>query len=148
MPWAIKSFKKNNPNTKIVAYGATKARLLKNDEEIKYGLGWIFSRRGTLILTEDKLICNDWQILISDIKKASILKFQGFFSKGLVLKIKTKDNKNYHFGLIDDPVWENQNVLLFEIDTQKIKYSWFSILVRILLLIWLINFIIGFFTRK
>ncbi|MFH1778572.1 MAG: hypothetical protein ABH847_00870 [Candidatus Omnitrophota bacterium] len=146
VPWTIKSLRKKEPNSKIIASGATKGRILKNESNVQYGFGWIISRRSALILTEEKLLCGNWVIPLSDIQKASMLKFRSTFSKGLVLKISTKNNKHYQFGLTYDPIWENQKILQFEIDTQKIKYSWLSIIVRIIVIIWLISLIIKWIT--
>lgn len=62
--------------------------------------------------------------------------------KGFVLKIETKDNKFYQFGLQYDQAWINQNVLDFEVFDGKLSISFFSILVRVLVVLLIIVYLI------
>jgi hypothetical protein len=150
IPWTLRLFQKKYPNSKIIASGATKGRIFKNETDVTFGLGWVFSRGGTLILTEETLVYSEWInpikwiIPLNNIQKAILLKIRGVFSfsKGLVLVINTKDNKHYQFGLYYHPIWENQQVLQYELGTQKKKYSWFIIFQIILLLITIVYSIV------
>jgi hypothetical protein len=134
VPLTVRRFKAKEPDSQILAAGATKARRLAEDSEIQYEAGWITARRDTLILTQDKLVCGSWQIPLSTISHTTLLRTRAFLARALVLKVSTTDDQHYQFGLRYDPAWENQTALKLSITDGKIKYSKFSVAMRIILL--------------
>ena len=142
VPLTVRRFKAKEPGSQVLAAGATKARRLDEDSEIQYEAGWITARRGTLILTQDKLVCGSWQIALSTIRHATLLRTRAFLARALVLKVSTTDGQHYQFGLQYDPAWENQTALKLSITDGKIKYSKFSVAMRIILgaalVVWII----------
>ena len=142
VPLAVSRFKAQEPNSQVLAAGATKARRLDEDSQIQHEAGWITARRGALILTQDKLVCGSWQIPLSTISDATLLRTKGILGEGLVLKVSTTDGQHYQFGLPYDPAWENQTALKLHVTEGKIAYSKFSVALRVILgialVVWLI----------
>jgi hypothetical protein len=142
VPLRVSRLKAEEPDIQVLAAGATKARKMGEETDVKYEPGWVVARRGVLILTGDKLICGPWKIPLATITGATLLRVIGpFFAKGLVLKVSTAGGSHYQFGLQYDPAWESQTALKLTVEDSKIKYSVFSILVRIVavaLLTWLV----------
>jgi hypothetical protein len=96
----------------------------------------VTARRAALILTTDKLVCGLWEIALSSIEQAQLVRFKSGLTRGFVLKVATTDGSHYQFGLQYDPVWENQTVLKFAPGDDKfirLKYSKFSIALRVIL---------------
>jgi hypothetical protein len=129
---SVRKFQEREPDAIILTYGATKARKLATDRDVQHEPGWITSRRGTLILTNDKLVCSDWEIPLSSIVEAKLLRVKAYFAQGLVLKVHTQKDEYFQFGLQYDPVWEQQTSLKVEIEDGKIGYSKPSILLRVI----------------
>jgi hypothetical protein len=146
VPLKVKQFKANEPNSQVLAAGATKARQFDKDVAVQYAAGWIAARRGTLILTDQKLVCGSWEIPLSTVNKAVLLRVKALFAKALVLKVSTTDGHHYQFGLQYDPVWETQTALKLTIEESKIKYSAFSIALRVILGAWVIWLFIRWLT--
>ena len=85
VPAKVESYTQENPTRVILTSGATKARKFGPNEPVKYhGLGWMSSRRGTLILTDKQLVCGDWQIPISDIKEAFATSANSFTNREII----------------------------------------------------------------
>lgn len=138
VPFQVRRFKVEEPDSQVLAAGATKARKFGKDSEVQHEAGWIAARRGALILTQEKLVCGSWEIPLSTINNALLLRVRSLFAKALVLKVSTTDGYYYQFGLQYDPAWETQTALKLTIEEGKIKYSVFSIALRVILVIWLI----------
>jgi len=51
---------------------------------------------------------------------------------GQVLKIQTKDDENYQFGMQLNPEWTNQQRLSLTPEKAQIRYSVFSIIMRLI----------------
>lgn len=141
-PFWVWNYKRKNPNKKVLVYGATKARKSKKDIRLQYGLGWVVSRRTTLMLTENELICGNWFIPIKEITKSQIQIIKSIFGKGYLLIISTSTGDNYQFGLMSDKKWLEQDVLNLEKVENEFTYSLFSKLIRICILIWIVKLII------
>ena len=137
-----KKYSKNNPEEKILASDASKGIRTMENEELERGMDWVTSQRAVLILTDKKLNCGNWKINIDEIQNANLIKIKTIFGPGQVLKITTKNNDNYQFGMQLNEEWTSQSVLPLSIENGKIKYSNFSIAIRILLLLYLIYWII------
>lgn len=133
-----------------LAAGLTKAIRTSEDTDLQRGRAWTKAARGRLTVTFDRLlfraalrsaelyspesglpVFEDFSIPISDIKHAVLIQTRQDSSGPLVLKIATADGYWYQFGLNYDPVWETS--LPFPITKQfsKLKWSRYSIWVRV-----------------
>lgn len=146
VPLKVRQFKANEPDAQVLVAGATKARQFDKDVTVQREAGWMTARRGALILTDQKLVCGSWQIPLSSVNKAVLLRVKTFFVKALVLKVSTADGHHYQFGLQYDPLWETQTALNLTIEESKIKYSGFSIALRVILAGWVIWLLIRWFS--
>lgn len=135
----VEQYRAKNGNVPVLAAGATKARKLDEDEEIRSGIGWATSRRAVLMLTNEKLICGSWEIPLASIKDAQLLRVKSLFAKALILKVAAEDGY-YQFGLQYDPAWENQTALKLRIEDGKIQRSPILSLIRALVFLCLLAF--------
>jgi len=140
-----KKFKEDYPNDEVIASGGAKAIVSEEEQEVSRGKQWAGAKRSALILSDKRLVCGDWEINLNDVNEASIIEFKSFLSKSLILKIRTEEGKNYQFGLQYDPAWTKQEVLPLKIEESKVKFSMFSIVARLLLVIFIINLIFDIF---
>ena len=101
-------------------------------EDFGYSPKWITSRRAQLRVFEDRLECGDWTILSSQIEKAELFKTRSGLMPCYILKILTGE-QSYQFGLNPSKYWKTE--LPFPVDRTegKLKYSKFSVIIRILL---------------
>ena len=129
-----KKFELSNPNEKVLAADASKGIKTDKNQEIQYGLDWVTSQRAVILLTDKRITCGKWTIPIDTISTAQLIKL----GSGQVLKIQTEDGNNYQFGMQFNPEWTNQQILPLVIDKGKAKYSLFSIIIRLLLVVYLI----------
>lgn len=134
---ARKKFERDNPNEKILAADASKGIVTKENQNIQRGSDWVTSQRAIILLTDKKIICGKWTILLDSITTAQLL----MIGSGQVLKIQTEDGKNYQFGMQFNPEWTNQQTLPLTIEKGQVKYSLFSIIVRLIFVVFLIYWI-------
>jgi hypothetical protein len=112
--------------------------------QLKHGPNWILARRGRLKIFEDHLECGNWTIEYRDIKNATLYSVRQYIIvipvPGYVLKIETED-KAYHFGLNPNRYWKNE--LPFPVERQKgrLRFSLFSIAVRLIVLGYVVYFL-------
>lgn len=134
-----RKFEMDNPGEKVWAADGSKGIVTTSNQDIRRGLDWVTAQRAVVLLTDQKIVCGKWIIPLDTISTAQLIKVNG----GQVLKIQTTDDKNYQFGMQSNPEWVNQQILPLTIETGKIKYSPFSILVRLIafgyLIYWLYN---------
>jgi hypothetical protein len=123
-----------NPTEVIFAIDGAKAIVTKDNKEIERGLDWITSQRAVILLTNSKIICGKWTILLDNIQSAQLLQISSILGNGLVLKIQTKDNKHYQFGMQMNHEWLKQKVLPLKLEKAKISNSLFSIVLRIFII--------------
>ena len=135
-------FQAGNPNEHILAAGATKARKVSSEfAKVQYEAGWIKAKRAVVLLTNDRLVCGSWEIPVSSIKTATLLRVKSLFAKAFILKVST-DEEHYQFGLQYDPDWEKHTAFPMVVEDSKIGYSYFSIALRIAVFILLMWYII------
>jgi hypothetical protein len=112
----------------------TKATTAQGDQR-NYGPNWVISRRASLKVFDDRLDCGDWRIDYREIKTAVLCSFRTFFLRipGYILTVETED-RTYHFGLNGWGRFWNGD-LPFELKREKGKlgFTWFSIIVRVIL---------------
>lgn len=84
-----------------------------------------------------------WKIPLKDIESAEMLLFGSLYGKGQVLKIRTHQGIHYQFGMQINPEWETQEVLPITFRQAKLRYSWFSLLIRLFLVGYLLYLFIN-----
>lgn len=112
----------------------TKATTATGDQR-KYGPNWVTSRRGFLKIFEDRLECGDWCIDYADINKAVLCSFRSFFLRipGYILTVET-EGRTYHFGLNGwGKFWKGDLPFQVKREAGKLRFTWFSILLRVIL---------------
>jgi hypothetical protein len=142
-----KKFELSNPTEKVLASDASKGIITTENQNVTKGANWLTSQRAVVMLTKSQIICGKWTIPIEEIQSSELLKISSLFGDGMVLKIQTIDNKNYQFGMQLNPEWTEQNALPLNLKKTKVKYSPFSILVRLIaigyLIYWIYNRFLG-----
>jgi hypothetical protein len=116
------------------------------DSQPKYSQNWMFARRGFFLIYSDKIICGDWIIHFKDVRRIIKYKTRQMFIPFTVLHIIT-DDLSYQFGF-NPWAYPEKYLTGFNIEEQtvRLKYSKFSIIYRIILLIGIIlYFIIKYF---
>ena len=111
--------------------------VIAEGDQLKHGPNWIFARRGRLKVYQDHLECGNWKVEYCNIKNATLYSVRQYVIvvpiPGYVLKIET-ENKTYYFGLNFNKYWKNE--LPFPVERQKgrLKFSLFSIVIRLVFL--------------
>jgi hypothetical protein len=110
----------------------------KESGDPRHSVNWVTSRRGSFKVFKDRIELGNWNIPFESIDKAIEYRVPYLpFLKVSVLEVNTSD-MSYQFGF--NP-WANP-IKYFPIDVeeknQKMKYSTFSIIIRIALLIYFI----------
>lgn len=116
---------------RVIAADASKGIITKQNNDITRGADWIVSQRAVILLTEKQIVCGKWQIPIDNISKATLVKIKSLLGGGQVLKIDTKNNESYQFGMQANDEWINQNILELTVENGKVKTSTFSWIIRI-----------------
>lgn len=138
-------YEKENPTEKVVAADGSKAITTTEDKDIERGLDWVGSKRAVVMLTNKRLKCDNWDIPLENIETAKLVKLNSFFGDGQLLKIKTKDNTYYQFGMQFNPEWTDQIALPLTLEQGKIKTSTFSFIIRLVAIGYLIYWILSRF---
>ena len=99
-------------------------------------------QRAVVLLTDKRVKCGQWNIPLEDIVSSELIKINTTFGPGQVLKITTKDQNNFQFGMQMNREWTNKTVLPLTLEKGKLKYSLFSIAMRLILLGYIIYWII------
>jgi len=109
----------------------------KENGDPGYSKNWIYARRAMFKIFEKQIRCGDWVIELDKIENMTLYKTkQGFFPVE-ILKVEM-DHKIYQFGF--NP-WANPMKYIkmdYETKDIKLKYSKFSIIYRIFLIVILI----------
>ena len=124
----IKKYEIDNPNELVSIADASKGIITKNNQDIQNGANWVTSQRAVILLTDRNIICGKWKISLETISTAKLYRY----GSGQVLKIQTSDGTNYQFGMQINPEWTNQEILPLTLENVKVKYSLFSIIVRLM----------------
>ncbi len=127
-----RKFELDNPSENILAADASKGIVTTTNQDIQRGLDWVTSQRAVVMLTDKKIICGKWTIPLDTILTAQLIKIISLFGGGQVLKVQTTDDKNYQFGMQLNPEWTNQQRLPLTFEKGQVKYSTFSIVVRLI----------------
>lgn len=125
-PVATARFQKANPGVPILIAGATKG-IQTDSSVVERGPRWIAAYRGALIVTSEQLVAGRWKIPTATIQEAHLLKVRN----GYVLTVKPADMPIFQFGLTPDPRWETALPFPVTVESGRIRYSLFSILLRV-----------------
>lgn len=131
-------YQESNPGETVVAADASKGIITTGETDITRGASWVTSQRAVLMLTTSKIICGKWIIPLDQIQSSKLLRITSLFGAGAVLKIQTKDGKNYQFGMQVNPEWTQQQVIPLTPEAAEVKNSIFSIVIRIIALAYLL----------
>lgn len=123
------------PTETIFATDACKGIAMVHNQDVRRGSDWTTAQRAVILLTDKKIVCGKWIIPLDNICSAILLKYTSFLTgKGQILKIQTKDNKFYQFGMEQNSEWTNQHILPLTIEKGQMKHSAYSIIIRLLAL--------------
>lgn len=136
-----KRFESQN-NERVIAADASKGIITQQNNDITRGADWIVSQRAVILLTDKQIICGKWKIPIDNISKATLVKIKSLLGGVQVLKIDTKNNESYQFGMQANDEWINQNILELTVENGKVKTSTFSWIIRIVAIGYLIYLIL------
>jgi hypothetical protein len=131
-----------HPDEKVIAADASKGIMTQGENDIKRGADWVTSQRAVILLTDKRISCGNWTIPLENILTAKLIEINTTFGTGQVLKITTKDHHNFQFGMQMNREWTEQSVLPLVFEKGKLKYSLFSIVVRLILIGYLIYWIV------
>ena len=137
-----RKYSTDHPNEKVLAADASKGIITKVNKDITRGLDWVTSQRAVVLLTDKRIKCGRWDIPLDNIATSKLVKINTAFGPGQVLKVTTKDQDNYQFGMQMNREWTEQTVLPLTLEKGKMKYSLFSIAVRLILIGYIIYWII------
>ena len=107
------------------------------DSEPRYSQNWIVSKRAWFKMFGDRIECGNWTIPYEKVTKAIVYRTKQMFIPVTVLHLITNEG-SYQFGF--NP-WANPiKHLNIEYEEQEIrlKYSVFSIVIRVLLVLYII----------
>jgi len=141
-------FELDNLNEKVLAADASKGIVTTTNQDIQRGLNWVTSQRAVIMLTNERIICGKWTIPLETISSVQLFKINSLFGSGQVLKITTKDEYNYQFGMQINPEWTNQQKLPMKLEKAQIKHSVYSIFVRLIAVGFLIYWLYERFIAK
>ncbi len=134
---AKRIYELKNSGEKVIVADACKGIITTDKTNITLGLDWVKSQRAVIMLTQKNIICGKWSIPINSISDAKLTKLKTLFGGAQVLTIQTVDETNYQFGMQVNPEWTNQKQLLLIVEDGNLQYSKFSIIVRLILILYL-----------
>jgi len=129
-------------NEHVLVADASKGIVSRQNKEITRGANWVVSQRAVILLTEKQIVCGKWKIPIDNISNATLVNVKSLFGGGQVLKIDTKENESYQFGMQVNDEWIIQKVLKLNVENGKIKTSTFSWIIRIVAIGYLLYLIL------
>ena len=109
--------------------------------EPRRSFNWVRSRRAWFKVYEDRIECGDWTIPTSAVENAVLYEARQFFIPARVLSVEA-EGVTYQFGF--NPWCRVGQHLPFDVRNEKIKLSGspFSIVVRLVLLVYIIYLIL------
>ena len=147
VPLKVRIFSARHAGETIQAAGASKAISLSEDQQVTRGYKWIVSKRAALILSNKRLACGSWNIELSQIVEAKLIKLRSMLGTGLVLKVRTNQGKHYQFGLQYDQKWFDQKVLPMVVEDGKIMSSTSSKIFRLVVWVYITYLLFQLFSK-
>lgn len=126
-PLRLQQFKKLYPGEQVIAYGACKGITKIETSSVKHEKDWITASRGMFILSDKRVYMNKWMVPLDLVEDCKLQ----MYASGMVLTFAEKQGAHYQFGLQYDKNLLNQRVLDMTMSEEKMKYSFFSIALRV-----------------
>ena len=136
-----KRYELEHPDETVLAADACKGIVNNSDRELEWGLDWVGAQRAVILLSDQKIVCGGWTIMLDDVESAQLIRINSLLGGAQVLKIQTKDDRYYQFGMQINPDWTRQTALVLQAEKGQLKYSTYSVLVRLLLIGYLLYWI-------
>lgn len=128
-----RKFERDHPGETVLAADACKGIITENSQSIERGFDWVTSQRAILMLTDKRIVCGKWTIPLDTVSAVQLFKITTMFGAGYVLNVQTIDDINYQFGMQVNPEWTDQERLSLIAEKAKLKHSFFSIALRLVL---------------
>ncbi|TNE90732.1 MAG: hypothetical protein EP330_07335 [Deltaproteobacteria bacterium] len=132
---ATRRFRKANPDEPVLAARACKATRSDAPRAAERGAHWIGARRGTLLVTAQRLSIAGWVLPFDIVREARVLRFRQLGSDGALLVLGLDDGSEVQIGFQDpEPVLD---ALPFDVSPYdgSLGMSPFSRLLRVGLLV-------------
>ena len=137
-----RKYSASHPSETVVASDASKGIKTSENTDVQRGMNWVTSQRAVVLLTDKRITCGKWDIPLDDIEASELKKFNTIYGPGLVLKLSTKNQEHYQFGMQMNKEWTEQTVLPLTMEKTKVKFSPFSIIIRLLLVAYILYYLI------
>ena len=117
-----------------MASDASKGVLAGEDKVVRRGMNWVASQRAVILLTDKRIVCGKWDIPLDTVTHAQLVRVRTLLGSAHVLKIATTDRGYFQFGMQGNDEWVDQEVLSLTLSRGRLRYSPFSLIVRIALI--------------
>lgn len=104
-------------------------------------LNWVASRRAYFKIFQDRIECGDWKIPFSSVTRATAFKTRSMLVPCTVLQLKTGD-RSFQFGFNPWASPTEKLPLKVEVQHVKLQHSPFSIVVRLLIVVWIVYLVL------
>ena len=105
----------------------------REEAEPRYSHNWVASKRAWFKVFEDRIECGSWTIPFSEVKEAVIYNAKQMFIPVQILQVVTEQG-NFQFGFNPWATPTKHLALNMRQEEVRLKYSPFSIVVRVLVL--------------
>ena len=102
----------------------------RESSEPRYSQNWFAARRATFKVFTDRIECGDWRIPFAEITGIHLYRSRQMFIPVKILHVTTS-SRNYQFGFNPWAHPEKHLQVEYEESTVRLKYSLYSILVRV-----------------
>ena len=116
----------------------------REDREPRYSHNWVTAKRAWFKLFDDRVECGSWRIPFSEVKSAHVYKTTQMWIPVTVLQLITEE-ASYQFGFSPWARPIEHLPLEYEQSDVILEYSTYSIVIRILLVLYLAYWIWGKF---
>lgn len=113
----------------------------KKKGDPKHSPHWITARRASFCVYDEHIKCGNWYLKVNEIKNPILFKSRQGFIKFDVIQFDY-ENQTYQFGF--NP-WAHPSKYInvdFKIEYKNMKYSTFSLIIRLILIAIIIYYII------
>ena len=107
----------------------TKATTAEGDA-LRHSQNWLLSRRATLQVWSDRLVCGNWVIPYSAFVEATLFSTRQMLIPCYVLRVRTAD-RTYQFGLNPGRYWSGDLPFPVVREKARLGYSPFSLALRL-----------------
>ena len=102
----------------------------RESSEPRYSQNWLASRRANFKVFTDRIECGNWKIPFAEITKVHLYRSRQMFIPVKILHVTTSSG-NYQFGFNPWAHPEKHLQVEYEESTVRLRYSLYSILVRV-----------------